>query len=66
MGRILGMTAWVALGLIGLFSIVDLGFGPIVICKQCGNGLNLTIGILVMALSVAAIATNRGAATAGR
>ncbi|MFL6199207.1 MAG: hypothetical protein ACJ76J_08530 [Thermoanaerobaculia bacterium] len=66
MGRIIGLAAWIALALVGLFSIVDLGFGPIVICKQCGSGLNLGIGILLVALSVAAIATNRGATAAGR
>ena len=66
MGRIIGLAAWVALGLVGLFSVVDLGFGPIVICPQCGSGLNLGIGILLIALSVAAIATNRGAATVAR
>lgn len=66
MGRIIGLVAWVALGLVGLFSVVDLGFGPIVICPQCGSGLNLGIGILLIALSVAAIATNRGATAVGR
>ena len=66
MGRIIGLSAWVALGLVGLFSVVDLGFGPIVICPQCGRGLNLAISILLIALSVGAIATNRGAETVGR
>ena len=66
MGRIVGIAAWVALGLVGLFSIVDLGFGPIVICPQCGSGLKMAIGILLIALSAAAIATNRTATTAGR
>jgi hypothetical protein len=65
MGRILGLAAWVALGVVGLFSVVDLGFGPIVICPQCGSGLNVGIGVILIALSVAAIATNRTAA-AGR
>jgi len=66
MGRIIGLSAWVALGLVGLFSIVDLGFGPIVICPRCGSGLNMFISILLIALSAAALATNRGAATVGR
>ena len=66
MSNIIGKVAWLALGLVGLFSVVDLGFGPIVICKQCGNGLNLGIGILLIALSVAALATNRGATTVAR
>lgn len=66
MGRIIGLAAWVALGLVGLFSVVDLGFGPIVICPQCGSGLNLVIGILLIALSLAALVTNRGAAAVGR
>lgn len=65
MGRIIGLAAWVVLGVIGLFSVVDLGFGPIVICPQCSTGLNLAISILLIGLSVAALATNRGA-TAGR
>jgi len=66
MGRTIGLVAWVALGLVGLFSVVDLGFGPIVICPQCGSGLNLAISILLIALSVGAIATNRGATAGGR
>lgn len=66
MGRIIGLVAWVALGIVGLFSIVDLGFGPIVICPQCSTGLNLGIGILLIGLSLAALATNRGTAAAGR
>jgi len=41
MGRTIGLVAWVLLGLVGLFSVVDLGFGPIVICPRCGGGLNL-------------------------
>ncbi|MEA2561852.1 MAG: hypothetical protein QOH06_3356 [Acidobacteriota bacterium] len=66
MGRIFGLAAWVALGVVGLFSLVDLGFGPIVICPQCGSGLNMFISILLIALSVAALATNRSAATVAR
>lgn len=66
MGRIVGLAAWVALGLVGLFSVVDLGFGPIVICPQCGSGLNMFISIVLIALSAGAILTNRGAATVGR
>jgi hypothetical protein len=66
MGRIIGLSAWVTLGLVGLFSIVDLGFGPIVICPQCGSGLNMFISILLIALSAAALVTNRGTAAVGR
>jgi hypothetical protein len=66
MPRIIGLAAWVALGVVGLFSIVDLGFGPIVICPQCSTGLNMFISILLIALSAAALVTNRGAAAVGR
>jgi len=52
--------------IVGLFSVVDLGFGPIVICPQCGRGLNLAIGVIMILVSVAAFATNRTAATAQR
>jgi hypothetical protein len=65
MGRIIGLVAWLLLGLVGLFSVVDLGFGPIVICPQCGQGLNLGIGIAMIVIALAAFATNRTAA-AGR
>jgi len=66
MGRTIGLVAWVLLGLVGLFSVVDLGFGPIVICPRCGGGLNLALGVIFILVSVAAIVTNRTAATAGR
>lgn len=62
MGRIIGQVAWVLLGLVGLFTTVDLGFGPIVICPQCTRGLNIAIGVIMIAFSVAALATNRAAA----
>lgn len=59
MGRIIGQVAWVVLGLVGLFATVDLGFGPIVICPQCIRGLNVGFGVLMIVLSVAALAMNR-------
>jgi hypothetical protein len=59
MGYMIGRIAWGVLGLLGLFSIVDLGFGPIVICPQCGTTLNAVLGVILIALSVAAFATNR-------
>jgi hypothetical protein len=66
MGRLIGQVAWVVLGLVGLFTVVDLGFGPIVICPQCGHGLNLTFGVIMILISVAALITNRTAAVAVR
>lgn len=66
MGRIIGQVAWVLLGLVGLFTVVDLGFGPIVICPQCGHGLNLTFGVIMILVSAAALITNRTAAVAAR
>jgi hypothetical protein len=65
MKPIIGMVAWVLLGLFGLFSTVDLGFGPILICPQCGKGLNVFFGIVVMVIAVAAIVTNRKTVTKG-
>jgi hypothetical protein len=62
MGRIIGQLAWAILGFIGLFSVVDIGFGPIVICPQCTKGLNLTFGIVIIVIAVAAFITNRSAA----
>lgn len=59
MGYMIGRVAWGVLGLLGLFSVVDLGFGPIVICPQCGTALNAVLGVILIALSVAAFATNR-------
>ncbi len=59
--NLIGLVAWVVLGLIGLFSTVDLGFGPIVICHQCGGGLNTALGIVLIAISAAAFITNRKA-----
>ncbi len=66
MGRLIGQVAWVVLGLVGLFTVVDLGFGPIVICPQCGHGLNLTFGVIMILVSAAALITNRTAAVAAR
>lgn len=60
--NLLGKISWAVLGLLGLFSVVDLGFGPIVICPQCTRGLAIAVGVIVMALAVGAFATNRGAA----
>jgi hypothetical protein len=62
MGRTVGLVAWVLLGIIGLFAVVDLGFGPIVICPACTRGINLALGVVMVVVSVAAIATNRTAA----
>jgi hypothetical protein len=62
MGRTIGLVAWVLLGLVGLFTVVDLGFGPIVICPQCTRTFNLALGVLMMVISVAALVTNRAAA----
>jgi hypothetical protein len=66
MGRIIGQVAWVVLGLVGLFTVVDLGFGPIVICRQCGSGLNVTFGVIMILVAAAALITNRTAALAAR
>jgi hypothetical protein len=63
MGYMIGRVAWAVLGLLGLFSIVDLGFGPIVICPQCGTALNAVLGVILIALSVAAFAMNRRVGT---
>ena len=60
-GNLIGQMAWAVLFLIGLFTIVDLGFGPIVICPRCGSVLNSVIGVVLMAVSVAAIFINRSA-----
>lgn len=57
--NLIGQVAWTMLSLVGLFSIVDLGFGPIVICPQCGGGLNTILGVVLIAISVAAFVTNR-------
>jgi hypothetical protein len=48
----------------GLIQIVDLGFGPIVICPACGVVLNSVLSVVLIAVSAAAFFTNR--ATAGR
>jgi hypothetical protein len=64
-GNLVGKLAWAVLGLIGLFTTVDLGFGPIVICPQCGATFNMVIGIILIALSVGAFVMNRGAAPRG-
>jgi len=38
---------------------VDLGFGPIIICPKCGGWINALLGILLIAISITAFATNR-------
>ena len=58
MGNLIGRLAWVVLALIGLFTVVDLGFGPIVICPRCGSELNLGIGIGLIVIAVAAFVTD--------
>lgn len=64
MGNLIGRVAWVVLALIGLFTVVDLGFGPIVICPQCGNEVNLGIGIGLIVIAVAAFVINLRAGSA--
>ena len=59
--NIIGKVAWAVLFLLGLFTIVDLGFGPIVICPRCGSVLNIVLGIVIMAVSAVAFITNRNA-----
>jgi len=66
MGRRIGQLAWVVLGVVGVFTTVDLGFGPIVICNQCGHGLNVTFGVIMISVAAAALITNRTAALAAR
>ena len=61
-GRLIGQIAWGLLGLVGLFTVVDLGFGPIVICPACTHTLNVAIGVIMILLSVAAFAMNRAGA----
>jgi hypothetical protein len=58
----IGQFAWATLGFLGgLILIVDLGFGPIVICPRCGGWLNPLLGIVLIAISAAAFVTNRKA-----
>jgi hypothetical protein len=64
-GNLIGRLAWVVLGLIGLFTTVDLGFGPIVICPQCGPSFNMIVGVILIALSVGAFVMDRRAAPRG-
>lgn len=66
MGRLIGQVAWVVLAVVGLSTVVDLGFGPIVICNRCGYGLNLTFGVIMISVAVAALITNRTATLATR
>jgi hypothetical protein len=66
MGFRIGQLAWVLLGLVGLFTVVDLGFGPMVICPQCGHGLNLTFGVIMILVAAAALIINRAAPVATR
>jgi hypothetical protein len=56
--NLIGQLAWATLGLVGLLSIVDLGFGPIVICPQCGLGPNLVLGVGLITMSAAAFVSN--------
>lgn len=62
MGNLIGKLGWAILGLIGLFTTVDLGFGPIVICPQCGPTGNMIIGIVFMVVALGAFVTNRAPA----
>jgi hypothetical protein len=57
----IGQLAWAALGLVGLISTVDINGIPIVICPQCGRWFNPLLGVLLIALSIAAFVTNRQA-----
>jgi len=57
--NLIGQVAWGLLGFLGLVSIVDLGFGPIVICKQCGGLVDVVLRIILIAVSAAAFVTNR-------
>lgn len=66
MGYMIGRVAWAVLGLLGLFSVVDLGFGPIVICPQCGTALNAVLGVILILLSLAAFVLNRREAAVTR
>ena len=66
MGYMIGRVAWGVLGLLGLFSVVDLGFGPIVICPQCGTALNAVLGVILILLSLAAFVLNRREAAVTR
>lgn len=59
--NLVGQVAWGLLGLLGLFSFVDLGFGPILICPKCGGVLNSVLGIVLIAVSAAAFIINRNA-----
>ena len=59
--NLVGQVAWAVLFLIGLFTIVDLGFGPIIICPRCGSVLNIVLGIVLIAVSAAAFVSNRNA-----
>jgi hypothetical protein len=55
----IGQAAWALLGVLGLITIVDLGFGPIVICPQCGGWIKTLLGVVLVAVSAAAFFTNR-------
>jgi hypothetical protein len=57
--NLIGRVAWGLLGLLGLVIIVDLGFGPIVICPQCGGWVKILLGFILVAVSAAAFLTNR-------
>ncbi len=57
--NLIGIAAWAILGLLGIFTFVDLGFGPILICPKCGGSWNSIFGIVLIVISVAAFLTNR-------
>lgn len=57
--NLIGKAAWALLGALGLITIVDLGFGPIVICPQCGGWIKILLGVVLVAVSAAAFITNR-------
>ncbi len=64
-GNVISRGVWWILGLVGLLSLVDLGFGPIVICSQCGEGTNMILGVVLMVIAaVAYFVANR--VTVGR
>jgi hypothetical protein len=55
----IGKLAWLFLFLAGLYQIVDIGFGPIGICPQCGGLLKAVLGVVSTTVSAAAFFTNR-------
>jgi hypothetical protein len=55
----IGQLAWVFLFLAGLYQIVDIGFGPIGVCPQCGVSLKAILAVVSIGVSAAAFFTNR-------